>query len=199
MLAFISRRLVDSIILLLVVSFISFALVRMDISLPAWHYNLRWGQQQILDISSPETRISAGDPLSDLRLNPSISRETIASEEKRLGLNKSFIEQYWSWLSNILRGDFGYAQNQRKVIDLIKPALLNTFILNILALLCTWIVAISLGIIAALKAHSRLDLGLAVFCTLTMSLPSFVLAIFALFVALQTGLPIGGLSSALKK
>ncbi len=189
MLAFIIRRIFNSIILLLLVSFITFAVMKMNFTIP----NI-----SVLGFHMQETKVSAGDPLADMRLNPSISKDTIRAEEKRLGLDKKFTEQYFIWLGNILQGDFGYSQNNRRVIDLLKPALWNTLILNILALLMTWALAVPLGVIAAVKRGSKLDLGLGILSACSMSMPSFVLAIFGLLIALNTGLfPIGGLTSTM--
>jgi peptide/nickel transport system permease protein len=193
MLAFIIRRIFNSIILLLLVSFITFAVMKMNFTVPELNVSL-FGQK----FSMQETKVSAGDPLADMRLNPSISKDTIAAEEKRLGLDKKFTQQYFIWLGNILQGDFGYSQNNRRVIDLLKPALWNTLILNILALLMTWAIAVPLGVIAAVKRGTKIDLGLGILSACSMSMPSFVLAIFGLLIALNTGLfPIGGLTSTM--
>jgi len=198
MLAFIARRIFNSIILLLLVSFITFAVMKLDCSIPALHYELKLFGHKLFLLEMQETKVSAGDPLADMRLNPAISKETIAAEEKRLGLDKSFMQQYLTWLANILHGDFGYSQTNRRVIYLLKPALWNTFVLNILALLATWAIAVPLGVIAAVKRGSRLDLSLGVLSACTMSMPSFVLAIFGLLIALYTGaFPIGGLTSTM--
>lgn len=138
----------------------------------------------------------SGDPLADLKLNPQVSEERIAAETKRLGLDKSFSEQYLVWFGNLLRFDFGYAQNNQRVIDVMKPALVNTLILNCLALFFTWIIAIPLGVIAAINKDSWIDSGLRTMTSFFMSLPGFIFAIFCLIFALYTGwFPIGGLTS----
>ncbi len=191
MLAFIIRRIFNSIILLLLVSFITFAVMKLNFTIPELKI-------PAIGFYMQETKVCAGDPLADMRLNPAISKDTIAAEEKRLGLDKSFTQQYLTWLGNILHLDFGYTQTNRRVIDLLKPALWNTFVLNILALLATWAIAVPLGVIAAVKRGSRLDLGLSIASACTMSMPSFVLAIFGLLIALYTGaFPIGGLTSTM--
>lgn len=166
--------------------------MKLDISIPKIDFNFIG-----IAINIPELNIQTGDPLADLRLNPAISEETIKTEEIRLGLDKSFLEQFITWYKNILRGDLGYSQANQKVIDLIKPALFNTFLLNILAILCTWFIAIPLGITAAVNRGSPLDSALRVLTSCLMSMPSFVLAIFMLLIALYTGwFPIGGLTSS---
>lgn len=138
----------------------------------------------------------SGDPLADLKLNPQISEERIKAEAKRLGLDKNFTEQYFIWLGNIFQGDLGLTQNNQKVVDVIKPALINTLILNLLALFFTWIIAIPLGVIAAINKDSWIDSSLRFICSCLMSIPSFVFAIFCLIFALYSGwFPIGGLTS----
>lgn len=138
-----------------------------------------------------------GDPLADLKLNPQISEAKIAAEAKRLGLDKSFSEQYFTWLENITRGEFGLSQNNQRVVDLIKPALFNTLIMNVTAMLFTWLIALPLGIIAAVNKDKAIDNILRFLMSVFMSVPGFVLAILMLLLALTTGwFPIGGLSSS---
>lgn len=159
---------------------------------------LKFTIPEIKFLNFPETKIETGDPLADLRLNPAISEERIKSEEIRLGLNKSFFEQYLIWFSNLLKGDFGYTQANQKVIDRIKAPLLNTLILNLSAIFFTWLIAIPLGIWAAVHRNKFIDNFLRFLSSCSMSIPSFVLAIFLLIFALYSGLfPVGGRHLAL--
>lgn len=168
MISFLVNRLIGAVVLVLFITFFTFGVMKIS-----------------------------GDPLADLKLNPAISQARIEAEKKRLGLNESFSKQYFIWLGNVLQGDFGYSQNNQKVTELIKPALINTLILNLLALFLTWTLAIPLGVIAAIKKNTWIDNGLQVIASILMSVPSFVLAIFALLFALKTGwFPIGGLTSS---
>lgn len=137
-----------------------------------------------------------GDPLADLKLNPAISEAQILQESKRLGLDKNLIEQYRLWFSNLLCGDLGLSQNNQKVINLIRPALFNTFILNLIANLVTWSLALSMGILAAIHKDSALDNIIKLLNSILMSCPSFILGILVLLFALNSGLlPIGGITS----
>jgi peptide/nickel transport system permease protein len=187
MLSFIINRLFNSVFLIIFISFLSFGIMKLDFTIP-----------EIKFLNLSETHIETGDPLADLRLNPAISEEKILAEEKRLGLNKPFLSQYFTWFSNILRGDFGYTQSNQRVIDRIKDPLINTLLLNLCAIACTWFIAIPLGIWAALKQNKFIDKFFQLLTSSFMSLPSFVLAIFLLIFALNTGLfPIGGKHLAL--
>ncbi len=190
------KRIFSSLLLILFITFISFGLMKLDFVIPKLDIKLLFWE-----IQSEAINIKTGDPLADLRLNPSISQEQIKFEEQRLGLGKSFVEQYFLWLKNILYGDFGLTQSNQKVIDKIRPALWNTFCLNFSALILTWLLSLPLGVWAAYDYHkqgskSHVDGFLRLLTAISMSIPSFVLAIFALIFALYSGcFPIGGLTS----
>jgi peptide/nickel transport system permease protein len=173
--------------------------MKLDFTIPEFKLDLKipFTQVQLVKFYSPATQIQTGDPLADLKLNPQISEAKIAAEAKRLGLDKSFTEQYFTWLQNISRGEFGLSQNNQRVKDLIKPALFNTLIMNIVALLFTWLIALPLGILAAVNKDKAIDNNLRFLMSVFMSVPGFVLAILMLLLALTTGwFPIGGLTSS---
>jgi len=196
---FLTKRLISAIFLVIFITFITFGIMKLDFTIPEINLNLKipFTEYSIINIKSSKTQIQTGDPLADLKLNPDISEERIEAESRRLGLDKSFIEQYLTWLTNLLKGDLGYTQANQKVIDLIKPALFNTLILNLSALFCTWLIAIPLGIMAAVNRNTWIDSLLRILTSTFMSVPGFVLAIFMLLFALNTGwFPIGGLTSS---
>ena len=143
MFQFLVKRFFAAVVLVLFVTFITFAVMKINFTLPEINFTakLPFTNITIIEIHSDETLIQTGDPLADLKLNPTISEERIAAEAKRLGLDKSFIEQYFSWLTNVLKGNFGLSQSNQRVVDLIKPALLNTLVLNVLAIFFTWMIA----------------------------------------------------------
>ncbi len=199
MFGFLIKRSISAIVLIFFVSFVTFGVMKIDFTVPEFslHLTVPFTNVTLLDFYNPSTQIRAGDPLADLKLNPAISQARIDAEAKRLGLNQSFFKQYLTWLSNVMRGDLGLSQSNQRVIDLIKPALLNTLLLNIVALFTTWGLAIPLGIIAAVNKNKFADSFLLFLGSCFMSVPGFVLAIFLLLLTLQTGLfPIGGLTSS---
>jgi peptide/nickel transport system permease protein len=75
--------------------------------------------------------------------------------EARYGLDKPLVVQYGLWISNIiLRGDFGNSfRYQRPVVDILQERLPRTIIISLVSIVFTWIIAIPLGIIAALKKN----------------------------------------------
>lgn len=140
--------------------------------------------------------LKSGDPLADLKFNPSISKEILASEEKRLGLNEPIYKQYLLWLRGLFHGDLGVTQQNQSVIKVIQKPILNTLLLSISTLLCTWLIAIPFGIWAALERNKFIDRLLSIFTSCGMSTPTFVLAVLGLLLALNTQVfPIGGLTS----
>ena len=89
LMGYIIKRIIQTIPLLFLVSIISFFLIR----------------------------LAPVDPLAELKLNPSITQETLDYEVKRLGLDKPVIVQYGLWLKNFVKGDMGYCTTGEKVID----------------------------------------------------------------------------------
>lgn len=165
---YVIRRLLQAIPLLFLVSLISFFLIR----------------------------LAPVDPLAELRLNPSITQETLNSEVQRLGLDKPIIVQYGKWLGSFVRGDLGYCTTGEKVSDKLKERIPNTLLLTGFVILFTWLVGIPLGIIAALNWRKPLDRMLTILSSIGMAVPSFFFALMLLIFAVKTGwFPTGGLTS----
>ena len=118
--------------------------------------------------------------------------------EARYGLDKPLVVQYGIWISNILfRGDFGNSFTyQRPVVDILKERLPRTVIISLVAIVFTWIIAIPLGIIAALKKNSVWDYVLTFLSFIGLSLPAFLLAILLMYIVFaNTGWLVTGLYS----
>jgi len=141
-------------------------------------------------------RLSPVDPLAQLKLNPSVSKETIEKETKRLGLDKPVYIQYGLWAKNFIMGDMGYCTDNTKVSQKIKTRILNTLLLSFSVVFFSWLIAIPLGTLAAVFYNSWFDKAITFFSSLGMAIPSFFFAILMLLFAQKTGLfPIGGLTS----
>ena len=142
-------------------------------------------------------RLSPVDPLAELRLNPSVSKETLQKETERLGLDKPIIVQYGKWASSFLRGDLGITSNGEQVSTKLKERIPNTLLLAVVVIFMTWIVGVPLGVLAALKWKSPLDRVLTVLTSIGMAIPSFFFAVLLLLFAVKTGwFPVGGLTSS---
>lgn len=164
----IAKRILQTIPLLIIVSLISFFIIR----------------------------LSPVDPLAELRLNPSISQETLDKEIKRLNLDKPIGIQYLSWAKSFIKGDLGYTSAGEKVSVKLKERIPNTLLLTFVVILMTWSVGVPLGILSAVKKETILDRFLTFLSSIGMAIPSFFFAILMLMFAVNTGLfPIGGLTS----
>lgn len=167
-LIYILKRILQTIPLLIMVSLISFFIIR----------------------------LSPVDPLAELKLNPSISKETLQKETKRLGLDKPIIVQYALWAKSFLKGDLGVCSTGERVADKLKERIPNTLLLTTLVILLTWIAGVPLGILAAIKWKTPLDRMLTVLTSIGMAIPSFFFAILLLIFAVKSGwFPVGGLTS----
>lgn len=116
-----------------------------------------------------------------------------------LGVNKPIPVQYVRWITNMLTGDFGYStQYKRPVIQIIGAPMRNTVLLNIFAMIVVFVISIPLGIITAVKKRSVFDKAVQVLTIVGYSIPSFVIALLAIYVfAIKLKwLPISGVKTA---
>ena len=109
--------------------------------------------------------------------------DAVATQEQKdqvreqLGLTGSYPEQYWSWASGVLTGDFGESyRNTEPVADVLSRAVPITLELMILALLIATVIGIPLGVISAVRRDSVSDYGARVGGLVGISIPSFWLA-----------------------
>lgn len=141
-------------------------------------------------------RLSPIDPLAELRLNPSISQDTLDKEIRRLNLDKPIYIQYFSWAKSFVKGDLGYTSAGEKVSVKLKERIPNTLLLTAIVIFMTWLVGIPLGIFAAIRKETAYDRMLTVISSIGMAIPSFFFAILMLMFAVKTGMfPVGGLTS----
>jgi peptide/nickel transport system permease protein len=142
-------------------------------------------------------QLSPGDFLAEMRLNPLVSPQTVDQMRRNFGLDQPLYMQYLKWLWNALRLDFGYSfAFQVPVMWLIGSRLMNTLLLNVVALSVAWLIAVPLGIHAARRQYSWSDNTLSFSAYFGISTPTFLSGLFLLYWAYRTGwLPIGGMTS----
>ncbi|MFP4418529.1 MAG: ABC transporter permease [Chitinispirillaceae bacterium] len=148
-------------------------------------------------------RLAPGDILAPYRMNPQISEKTIQEIEQRFHFDKPPVVQYFYWLRNLLRLDFGYSFSKRTdVTNVISSHLVNTLILALFSILITWTVAIPIGIYCAVNQYKWSDRVFSFFAYIGMSFPNFFLALLLLFLVSVIGelpiigrLPVGGMKS----
>lgn len=103
-------------------------------------------------------QLTPGDPASALEDNPNITAEDRARYEESLGLNDPLHIKYLKWGGNVLRGELGISiATKRPVAREILDRLPNTLKLMVLAQGMTLLLAIPVGIISAVKQYSLFD------------------------------------------
>lgn len=151
MLSYIGRRVLYSIPVILVASFLTFAFVR-----------------------------ATFDPTAKLRQSrtaPSAIRE----ERQRLGLNEPLVDQYGTWLGRFVRGDWGTSERTHEAVSAqIGRALWNTTQLVVWSVLLSALVAVAIGVYSALRQYSVLDYTFTGLSFLGLALPAFWFGLIAI-------------------
>lgn len=101
---------------------------------------------------------------------------------EKLGLDKPLTIQYFTWLSNTLRGDFGYSITYKMPVkNMIGVPMRNTIMLNVWSLIPVFLITIPLGIATAVRRGSRFDSIVQIVTIIGYSLPFFVIALLFIF------------------
>lgn len=174
MLRYVVRRLLVMIPLLLGVTFITFVIIN----------------------------LIPGSPADIVRSDPKIRPEARERIMKQLGLDKPWHIRYVTWLGDLARGDLGESMyNRVPVADRIGAVLPNTLLLTVSALALALVVAVPLGVYAALRHRTLFDRVANVGAVAMYAMPTFFLAyILVLVFALQfnargwPSLPVGGMT-----
>ena len=174
MLNYLIRRLGYALIMVVLVSFVSFVIIELP---PGDFLDQKLAQLRARGDRSAEARIE------DYRL--------------RYGLDRPFMERYTKWAVNFVQGDFGESfEFERPVRDLLGERLTMTVILALASLVLTWFIAIPLGVYSAVKQYSLGDQLITTISFIGLGMPGFLLALLILFFAVTVlGQDIGGLFS----
>ncbi len=135
----------------------------------------------IFTVAFLATRIS-GDAL-DFIMPEGLNEEAREAMTSYLGLDKSWLQQYWLYVRSIFHGDLGTSFYFRQpVIELYVQRFIPTLTLCGLAMLLSMIISIPLGVIAALKKNKPTGFFIQSFAFLGYAIPNFVLAILLILV-----------------
>ena len=166
MIGFFLRRLVQSLLILLGVSIITFVLLYW---LPA-------------------------DPVRQIA-GRSATAQTVENIRQQLGLDQPLWVQYWRYLTGLVQGDLGRSYLQKtEVSTLIASRLPASLLLMAGAIFAELLLGLSMGIVAALRRSTTMDQSLMIVSFIGVSAPQFVVGLLLLYVfAVQLGwFPIGG-------
>ena len=123
-----------------------------------------------------------GDPALVL-LPPDVTAEDIRKFREEMGFNDPFIVQYGRFLGGALRGDFGQSvRHGEPAFPLVLERLPATFQLSGAALLVALVLAIPAGVLSAVRRNTLTDYVATVFALLGQSMPTFWLGIMLILV-----------------
>lgn len=109
-------------------------------------------------------------------LGTNATKEAIDAMRDELGLNEPLSVRYGSWLTGILKGDFGTSlQYNMPVSGLLKDRFLVTFFLALLSLIIIIICSFPLGILTVRKEGGLIDRMITLICQINMAIPPFFL------------------------
>lgn len=137
-----------------------------------------------------------GDPVQIMfAQSQSTTPEQIEQIRSQLGLDRPIYEQYFIYMSKVLRGDFGTTiRGNQPVLELLLVRLPNTLILALSSLLITMVVGVTAGFFAAYKRGTWMDTTLMTGAIIGISIPSFWLGLMLMYVfSIRLGwLPVSG-------
>lgn len=156
MFAFIVHRLIQGIIVMFLVSFVTFGILQLAPGTP-------------IDTMVGEAPVTKAQ------------REAIA---EKWGLDDPWYQQYWTWMSNVFTGDLGTSvvRTGTPVSEMIREAAPVTLKLNAIALLIAVLVALPVGLVSAIRRYSWFDNAGMVGSTLGVSVPNFWISLMLLYV-----------------
>ncbi len=133
--------------------------------------------------------LAPGDPFEELATNPNVPAEVRMMLRKQFGLDDPVWQRYLLWLSSMLKGDWGFSFQSRVNVDqLIWQRLPTTIVVIGLSQLLAILVALPVGILAAVKPYSWFDRIASTIAFIGFSLPTFFTGvIFILFFSIYLG------------
>ena len=111
-----------------------------------------------------------------------VSEEVLEKARTELGLDKPFLTQYFVWLGNLLRGDMGTCYiSGKEVLPTFLSKLPATLLLTVTSILLTIVISLPLGILAAVKQNRFMDYLIRMCSFLGNSMPNFFVALLLMY------------------
>ena len=142
-------------------------------------------------------RLSPGDPTKKFvsaQLSPELSQKI----SEKFMLNEPVVEQYFAFLSNVIKGDLGISYNYRQpVLEVVWEYFSFTFVFSISSIFIQILFSFSLALFVSRRNNKLLNKGISNLSLFVYSIPSFVLGVFLiyLFSVVLNVFPISGLKS----
>lgn len=140
-------------------------------------------------------RAIPGGPFTREKPLPEATRERL---EEAYGLNEPLINQYFTYMGNLLTGDLGpsFRKPAYSVNELLATGIPNTAKIGFIAVIFIIFLGIPLGVVSALKSNTAVDYGVMIIATVGITVPSFVIgSLFILLAQNVKWIPVGGLST----
>ena len=122
------------------------------------------------------TFLSPGDPVRNMYISMGMvpNEEIIAETREAMGLNDPFLTQYFRWLGNCCKGDFGTSFSWNKpVVSLLATRIWPTLKLTLCSLVLMLIIAVPLGVLSAVHKNKFIDFFVRIVTFFGVSLPNF--------------------------
>jgi len=124
----------------------------------------------------------SGNP-AELLKNPNMTPESYEQLMERLGLNKSYWEQYKIYMTDLAQGDLGDSLLKfKRVSQMIKESLPNTLKYSVPSFIIGLLLSMALGVLAATRRDGIFDNGVKFLAVLGQALPGFWVAIMAMLI-----------------
>lgn len=147
-------------------------------------------------------QIAPGDIFTQMELNPDLRPADLERFRRQFGLSDPWHIQFFKYLWNVLRGDFGFSQLfKAPVFTIVQQRAAATILLSGTSLLLAWFLSIPAGVLAATNQYNWKDQTVSVFAFVGLAIPNFFLAFLLLYLVTATSsppgtwLPIGGMMS----
>jgi peptide/nickel transport system permease protein len=129
--------------------------------------------------------LAPGDPI-DYLVNPEVGRgpEELEVLRSEYGLDQPLPVRYVKWMKEVLQGNLGWRmslEDPRPVRDVLLERLPRTIQLMLVSIVISCSIGVLLGTIAAVRQYSRLDYALTLFAFVSISVPSFFVALVLIY------------------
>jgi len=134
-------------------------------------------------------KLAPGDPMSQFAANPSVPPEVRLNIRKQLGLDDPIPVQYAKWATSWAKGDWGFSFSSRTgVRGLVMQRITTTIFVMGLAFMLGLLIALPIGILAAIKQYSLFDQVATTLAFIGFSIPTFFSGVLAiLFFSIKLG------------
>ena len=128
--------------------------------------------------------LAPGDP-AEKRLSSqgvAVTKEVLNAERERMGLMRPLMERYFITMKGLLHGDFGVSlKDDLPVAPKLVKGLKNTIVLALFSLLLSLVISVPLGVYSAVKENSIFDHIVRLFSFIGNSLPNFLLSVLLMY------------------